>query len=383
MTNDHSARDLAQSRLQRLQEFLEHDSDNVPLLLDAAELEMACGDPVVARGHVQRVLELQPGDARALHTLSAVAIAEKSYDEAIAIAEQLTGAGHDDPAIRYNLAYALLASGRPEDARDLLANLYEEEGVFPAVVRLLIRACHYTGELERAIDIASKHLQSHPEDADVAAMLSLLYFDADDLPSAQTWAKRALEETPANPDALLAAGGVALASEDTSSAREFLNRGISLDPASGRFWMNLALADLLDFELGSAEQKLEHAVRYMPDHIGTWHILGWVRLLQGKTDGAETCFRKAFALDENFGETHGGLAAIAAARGDWHTAEVHSKIARRLDPNSMSSYYANILKLQSEGRQDMAFKLIESALKRGEAPGGGTLLDMLARRLRR
>jgi len=376
-------REAALGRLARLRGFLEHDPDNASLLLDIADLEIACGELFQARSCLQRVLELDPQHARALLGMSSVAIAEKTYNEAIDLTEQLIQDGHDEPAIHYNLAYALLESGRYDDACRLLSDLHEGGNSFPAVVRLYIRACHYAGDLDRAVAVASEHIQAHPADLDVAGMLSLLYFDIDDLSSAQQWAMRALEVLPENTDALLAAGGVALANENSARARGFLNRGISLNPTSGRIWMNLALADLLDLDLVAAEHNLGHALRYMPSHIGTWHVLGWIQLLQHNVNGAEKSFREAYALDENFGDTHGGLAAVSAAKGDWDTAERHSKIARRLDPESMSSYYSSILKLQASGQHNAALELILTALKSGQAPGGGNLLDMLTRRLQK
>lgn len=378
-TNPATTADALRTRLSRLHNFLELDPDNLNLLADVSDLALQCGDLPAVRTAVQHALALQPQNPYFALRLSSVAIAECNLDEALEVTESLLTAGYDAPAVRYNRAFALVSSSRFAEAKNLLTALYAEQAPYPLVVRLLIRTHHYLGEVEEAIAVARAHLESNPDSGDVAGMLSLLYFDSDDLAQASEWSQRALAAAPDNLDALLAAGGTALGAEDTEEAKAALHRAISVQPRSGRAWASLGLADLLEFNLDAAREKLTHAVKYMPEHIGTWHVLGWVHLLQGNGDAAEASFQQALAIDENFGETHGGLAAVAAARGNWEQAERHSKIARRLDPESMSAHYAQILRLQQEGKADAALRTIESALRQGKAPAGGSLLEMLGR----
>jgi len=367
------------ARLEKLQGFLEHDPDNLSLLAEIADTAISCGELETARAMAQRGLERVPGDPYFSLRLSSVALAEGNHEEAGEITGSLLQQGHGDAAVRYNHAHALIGRGRFEEAQEMLSRLYAEGAPFPQIPQLLIRALHYLGEVEEAIAIAQSYLENHPDAGDVAGMLSLLHFDNDDLAAAEHWSRQALAQAPNNLDALLAGAGVALAAEDAPSARTLLHRAVSLSPTNGRAWSKLALADLLDLDLVSAREKLAYAVKYMPEHIGTWHILGWVQLMQQDIDGAETSFCRALALDDNFGETHGGLSAIAAMRGDWVSAEDHAKIARRLAPEAMSAHYMQIIRLQQEGKTDTAFRMMEIALKRGHAPSGGNLSEMLRR----
>ena len=371
--------DAQSTRLARLQAFLDQDPDNLPLLTDVADLALACGDFLAARNALRHGLELRPGDPCFCLRLSSVALAEGSADEALGITEQLLALGQYDPAIRFNRAFALVRLGRFAEAKELLVALHGEETSYPLVVRLLIRCHHYLGELEEAVALAKQYLAAHPDEGDVSGMLSLLYFDSNDLAQAGEWARRALACAPDNPDALLAAGGAALGAEKSRDAREFLLRAVDVDPRNGRAWLNLGLADLLEFNLEAARSKLDQAARYMPGHIGTWHVLAWIHLLLGDIDAAEASFKRALEIDENFGETHGGLAAVAAMRGEWEAAEKLSKTARRLDPGSMSAHYGQIVRLRREGRADAAMHVLESALRQGKAPAGGSLLEMLGR----
>lgn len=371
--------DVALSKLSRLQGFLEADPDNANLLADVSDLALDCGDLLAARAAASRGLELQPGNPSFLMRLCSASIAEGNFDEALSITGQLLDAGVDHPAVRYNRAYAMVCMRRFAEARELLQALHAEQALPAQVGRLLVRTLHYLGEVDEAIAIAQGYLEVDPQNGELAGMLGLLYVDANQLPEAKAWAQRALSLAPDKLDALLAASTVALGAEDTEAARALALRALAIQPRNGRIWSNLGLADMLDFELSAAHENLKQAVHYMPEHIGTWHLLGWVQLLQKDIDAAEASFKQALSIDDNFGETHGALAAVSAMRGDWARADEYAKVARRLDPESMNSRYAQVLRLQRDGRHDLVERMFDAALRTREAPGGGNLRDMLNR----
>lgn len=371
--------DAARNRLSRLQGFLDADPDNLALLADVGDLALECGDLPVAVSAVARGLELHPGDPFFALRMSSVAIAEGNLDEALEITGQLLDAGYDDAAIRYNRAYTLVYLHRFVEAKPLLLALYQEQVMPSLVARLLVRTHHFLGEMDEALALAQERAQAEPGNGEMAGMLSLLYVDINDLPQAEVWSQRALTLAPADLDALLAASTVALGAEDAGAARALAHRALTVQPHSGRVWSNLGLADMLDFEFAAAYEHLKQAVHYMPDHVGTWHLLGWVQMVRKDFDAAEESFQKALALDHNFGETHGALATVAAMRGDWTRSDEFAKVAKRLNPESLYSRYAQILRLQREGRRDLVERLLDAALREGKAPGGGNLRDMLNR----
>lgn len=371
----------ARDRLAKLQSYLEHDPDNLNLFADVIDQALLVGDVDTAASCVQRALELAPGDAPFVLRQSSVAIAERNFSDALGLTEQLIAQGINEPSVRYNHAFALSSLGRFAEAREWLEGLYSESAEPPRmVVILLIRACHYLADMDRAIEIALHYALAYPGDAQVAGMLSLLYFDNDDVPAADVWAKKSLA-LGGRPDfdALLAAGGTALAQEDADAARGFMHRAVEIQPNNGRSWLGLGMADLLEGDLGAAKDHLIQAVRHMPEHLGSQVALGWVQLLQGNVDAAEQSFLAALSADPTFGESHGGLAAVAAVRGLWEKADEFVTIARRLDPDSAAAIYPQIVRLYREGKADQAAAMLEGILKRRTAPGGGSLLDMAQR----
>jgi Tfp pilus assembly protein PilF len=78
----------------------------------------------------------------------------------------------------------------------------------------------------------------------------------------------------------------------------------------------------------------------MPDHIGTWHGLGWTALFLHDLAGAQAAFQHALELDRNFGESHGGMAVVLARTGQRAAAEEAVEIALRLDRHGMAAHYA-------------------------------------------
>ena len=98
----------------------------------------------------------------------------------------------------------------------------------------------------------------------------------------------------------------------------------------------------------------------MPEHIGTWHGLGWAALFMADLAAAQAAFEQALALDRNFGESYGGMAVVHARRGDRPAAEAAIEIALRLDRHCMSAHYARAV---LEGRADDAAELRQLAAR--------------------
>jgi Flp pilus assembly protein TadD len=219
-----------------MQGFLEQDPDNLSLLADVADEALQLGDTEVALSAVRRLLELKPNDPASRLRLSSITLAEGNISESLAITGELMTEGIKDSAVLYNHAFALVSSGRFGEAKDILLSLYEQHAPIGDVVPLLLRCHHYLGELDEAIELALKHLQTSPQDRQVAGMLSLLYLDLEDFAKAEEWSQRALSEGSENLDALLAAGGVALAREEGQTAKELMFRAVAVRPQNGRAW---------------------------------------------------------------------------------------------------------------------------------------------------
>jgi Flp pilus assembly protein TadD len=93
-------------------------------------------------------------------------------------------------------------------------------------------------------------------------------------------------------------------------------------------------------------------------------VLGWIHIMRGNVLAAQLAFQRALAVDRTFGESHGGLAVIAVLQGQELNARTSIKRALRLDPQSMSAQYAQMLLLQSHGATEEARGILEAVLSR-------------------
>jgi len=76
------------------------------------------------------------------------------------------------------------------------------------------------------------------------------------------------------------------------------------------------------------------------------------------------------ALNRNFGETHGALAALAALSGDDDAARDGIRRALRLNSQTMSVQYAQFVLSHRTGDRESARALLETFLDR-PVPGKG------------
>ena len=367
------------ARLERCLGYLEQDPQNQHLLAEASDLALSLNDLTTARDLVVRALNLSPHDPHFKFRLSCVARGERNWAETAKLCEELLGAGNDDPAIHYNLGHAAAMLGRFEDAKTHLLPLADKTDKFPNAPHLLVRTLHYLEELDEARTIGEAHMTLYPDDATMAGMLGTLCTDLEDFNAARQWSELALKGKPDNLDALVTAGTVALGDEDGTRAGVFFEKALAVDPNNGRAWLGQGMASMLGFDLKTACASLERAAQAMPDHLGTWNALAWCELLDNDIAAAEKTFNHAMDIDRNFGETHGGLAVIAALQGRLEDATRQSDIALRLDDKSMAAKFAKSLILQRMGKAQAGQELLRDAFASFQVAGGGNLLEMLGR----
>src|SRR5262245_21117996 len=157
------------SALARHLEFLAADPQNTRLLAQCADLALEAGRAEEARGLVERGLALKPDDPHFKARLANSKLALNEMDGAIEILEGLIRSGETAAALRYNLGYAFMHTGRYAQAKDELAAAVDE---VPQAALLLVRAYHHLGELEEAIKVAGAFADKHAGAAGVSGQLA-------------------------------------------------------------------------------------------------------------------------------------------------------------------------------------------------------------------
>ncbi|MFV1922201.1 MAG: tetratricopeptide repeat protein [Methylotenera sp.] len=377
MSANQNPTSATQEKLHKLNQYLAEDPRNLNLLAEVIDLNIYLKNYIEAKAKIIDALAIEKDNPYFKLRLSTILIAEGDYQASIDITKELLDTIPDEPAIKFNHGYALALNEQFSEAKEPLLQLFQSQHSFQLLPATLIRTLHHLGDLDEAIAVANTYLESHPEDGQVAGMLSLIYFDNDDFDNAQATAINALKLAPDNLDALMSAAGSYIGDEKIEEASELLNHALTIDPNNGRALAKVGLIDMLNQDLSSAEAHMQEALKAMPEHIGSWHVLGWIQILQQRTNEAEKTFTHALELDRNFGESHAGLGVIEALKGNWKKADEYCNIAKKLDGNVMAVHYVALLKLQAQGKSDSATQLLNKVMQSNKLPNGDSFQDFL------
>lgn len=370
----------ASEQLTRMLGYLEQDPCNIHLNYDLIDLCFRENQLDQAERTLTTATEYWPGEPGVLNRRAILALRRNNPQAAIVELDKILASGKADAPVRYNLGYASYLTGNFTKAREALEPALADADHLPGLAPLYVLSLQQLGENDSAIAFAEKHLDAHPEDAELQGVLALLYFDGEkDMAACRRYTEAALSKHPNHPMALVAASALSMMDEKPTMAVEFAQKVVRQNPSDGRAWSSLGLAQLYLMNLPEAELALQTAVRHMPYHIGTWHALAWAQMLQKDIDGAEASFNKARDIDRNFGETQGGLAVIAQLRGDKDRAKSLMDRAKRLAPAGMTLQYLKLLQLQEKGNNEAVQKYLEETLKRSPSFKGDTVLDMVRR----
>ncbi len=335
------------SRAARLRVYLASDPSNI-------DLALALGEELVLDGQTGDAIELlatHPSSATpaVMHRISQWALGCGDYTQALHQLEALRSSHDTSVSIDHDYAFALMCLGRLDDAAAAVGEAMQRHGQHPALSILLARLAMLAGAPDKAISSLQALEAQQPLDAQAIGVLALAMLDADSTTPAAEYAARALELQGNQHEALLVIGTLALAQTDAEHALAAFDRALKTHSGSGRALSGKGQAHMLLGELPLAEIALLQATRAMPEHLGTWHALAWSQLLQGRADAARSSFEQANAVDRTFGDTHGGLALVHALQGRTGEAEDALKRALRLDPNSSTARYAQLVLRNGRG----------------------------------
>lgn len=334
------------TRLQRLDGFLEQDPNNQSLLLDAFETARQLRDWPHAARYAALAMSQWPDPLWKLRA-GEVALAQLNWDEAEkwleAVRHDLLVGDELRCAAEHQLAEVMLHTGKPGAGIELISDRFEGDGAAssaPAAQVLWLRLLHRVGRLQDVVDYAQRWETAGLLSSLAAGVASLAALDLDRSDLADRLAEASLQAGHRSFEALIARASVCLGRADAAAASTLLSEALQLNAHDGRSWAMFAFAGLLEQQFDQAIVRFETALAYMPDHVGTWHGLGWALIQQSNLARAKEVFEHALEMDRNFAESHGGLAVVLALAGDVTGATSAMETARRLDRTSVAARYA-------------------------------------------
>lgn len=352
--------------------FLEQDPHNQALLTDAATLAFDRGDVALAADLIARAEALGPLSGALQNLKGLLAMAGRRFDDADRIFSSLRENGADDAALRFNSAWSKAMLRDYQGALDQLDERAMQTS--PQAPALKIRLLHHLGRLDDALALGRQMLERNPRDQGLAGALASAAIDAEQPELAAQYARQAGD----NAEGLAAIGTLALRQQDAAASLESFDRALRISPDNPRALIGKGLSLLAGGDKDGV-QAIDRGAELFRTHIGSWVAAGWGHFLAGDHGAARARFQRALEIDDNFAESHGGLAVLDAMEGRKDDARRQTEIALRLDRNCFGAALAKSLLLEQQGHPQMARKVVDMALASPIGPNGETLTQMLAR----
>jgi tetratricopeptide (TPR) repeat protein len=361
----------ASARYERLAGYLAADAENLRLIADAADAAYQAGRPDEAAALVERHAAVAPPPPSLINLLGLCALAEGRYEDAANIFSSLLADAPEDDGLRFNLAWARSRMGQHEAALALL----DETVATPQAAALRIRSLHHLARLDEALAMGDAW-EGRTEDPELWSALASVALDIEDLERAARWAPRA----QATAEGQAALGMLAMADSDTGQARRFFDNALALRPDSARGLLGLGSVLLAENRPAEAAERLDQAATIFQNHLGSWTAAGWAWLIAGDAAAARDRFERVLALDDTFGEAHGGVALLDLMDGRAEDARRRSEIALRLDRQSLGGALVHSLLLEQAGDTAGAGRVVERAMNAPVGPRGQSVAQLLALR---
>jgi tetratricopeptide (TPR) repeat protein len=359
------------SRLDRLLGFLATDPKNLNLLADAANTALDESNLTAAESLIDRYSTLEPLTPSLINTAGIVALRQNRLTDAEKNFLALRADGHDDPGVRFNLAWIYARQLRHQDVLALLDD--EVLGLAPRAAALKVQALHHLGLIDEALEAGKAMIDRFPNNGHLLGALSCAAMDADDLALARQYA----DQAKGGADALTTLGLIALNDDDPARSLALFDQALFEHPDAPRAWLGRGLGLIATGQVPESIAALKRGAEIFGDHLGSWIAVGWTQFIAKDLKAARATFEHALSLDNNFAESHGALAVLDVAEGNLEGAKRRADIALRLDRECFGGMLARLLLHQAGGRPEAAQRVWDRAMQLPSGPDGKTLAQAM------
>lgn len=360
------------SRLARLVGYLETDPENLSLLEDAANAALDESNLAEAEALISRYRRLAAPPPGLVNVEGIVAMRSGDLARARSAFEALRAGGHDQPGVRFNLAWLSALENRHADVLELTDDAVID--VAPRAATLRVQALHHLEDIEGAVELGRQLLERLPEDDALLGAVSVAAMDIDDYALAAELAGRA----KGGGDALTTQGLVALNEDDPQRAIDLFDRALAAHPNAPRAWLGRGLGLLASGDASGAAPCLEKGAAIFGDHLGSWIAAGWAQFIARDLGAARRNFEAALEQDDNFAEAHGALAVLDIAEGKMDSANRRVEISLRLDKDCFGGALARTMLLEMQGKPELAQRIRDRVMNLPAGVDGRTLAQSLA-----
>jgi Flp pilus assembly protein TadD len=242
-------------------------------------LERKAGDYAQARTHLEQAVALNANDFNSRVNLGLVLV---QLHEPAGAAEELEKAvelGATEPQVRFELAKALRALGKTEEAQQQLKlyqqALKDEADLSAAVLKATEAAeAQKIGDNQKAAALYREASAAEPKDAGLAYRLSQVLGALNDSAGQRAALEKAIE---ANPDFVLAhydLGYMEFRGGENRAAEEQFRLVVKLAPGNAQAWISLAATLATESRIAEARDAVGTALKLDPNNAGAIALSG-------------------------------------------------------------------------------------------------------------
>ena len=372
----------AQARLERLQGYLQADPNNIPLMMDIGDLQHNLGELADSEQTYERILALQAGHEVATGRLASVYISQHRFADAEAAIIGLNQSFLNSPELHHNLGIALVHQSKWAEGLSALETAAEGGVSESENLRYQSYCLLNLNRKDEALLCAESALEIASDDF-TTGRIAMLQMELGQMTLAYKTAAQVLRTSPQNIDANVVTSSRQLETLEIDKAQKHIQVVLRQDPDNHRALLNKALVQMYNQKMPQAIKTLERTLELTPRVVGTWVTLGWAHIANNDLVQSEATFRKTLEVDRNFGEAHGGLAAVLAMQSKTEEAQREIALARGLNKNSFGAAFALSVLLEQSGKEDMAKRILTNMFKKSPVDGGMTIIDALNIYMRR
>ncbi len=317
----------------------------ISLQPDFAPWHIALGDMLAEGGRYEpaqaefdKALELMPDSADALLSLAYLTAERGDYDAATAHIDEATSLIPDAPQPYIARSRLYQVQREPDDARVQLRKALDKRENYPAAVEMI----GWTYLNEGECDLAVRQFQT------------------------------LMAEQPRSADGLVGMGFARLCDGDPVKALEYLRKAVKLDPYDEWAYIGLGAAYQAQERWDEADLAFAQALQVGLADAEPHRDLGSALFQQGGTEAAQAEFDLALRLNpegiEN-ASTHAKIGYLAMIDGKLDAAETHARQALGLDPNDTTAQLVLGMALVRQGKTGEAIDVLESLVD--EEPENG------------
>jgi tetratricopeptide (TPR) repeat protein/SAM-dependent methyltransferase len=318
-----------------------------------------------AEGLYRQVLASDKNHFGSLHHLGIIALQRGQPQAALDPIGRAIAVNDRAPDCHYNMAFALQALGRSNEA---LVHYQHAIELKPDYVEAHTNLGNALKELGRHSDAAAAYervialrpsAEAHYNLANTLAQLGR----SDEAVASY---RHALALKPDLAEAHNNLANALVAQDQLEEACTHFRRALALNPRLVEAHVSLGATQLRLGEPAAAAEALERALGIDANFADAHTNLGNVYLAQGRLDEAAERYRHALALEPDVAEAHNNLGIVLAARGDFEEAARQFERALARKPDFVDAHNNLARAFLSVGQPNEALAALERALATAE-----------------